>query len=314
MSSLSYPSSRAICLAVLLVSLAGCQTVDRAATKLGLRKPTRRHAFAEMSELPPGEIDAKQKADVQMAVGRSLERQGALDQAINVYREVLRNDDSRADAARRLAVLYDLKGEFENSEEFYRAALSLEPNNAELFCDWGYRCYLRRDFQQAEINLRKAVSLNDGLARAHNNLGLLLGRTGRYDEALREFAKAGCSEADARSNLALALSLEGNTEAALEQYELALQRGPQSNTAREGLVALRAASSGAHSARIASVPTAPQQYGPPPHQSSWPTPPVQQAWAPGGPQQFPAASMQHLPHDPAVAMPPPTYPVTTGMH
>jgi Tfp pilus assembly protein PilF len=299
-------------LTFLFASLAGCQMVDKTVNKLGLRKPPRRPPPAELSELPSGEISAKQKADVQMAVAQSLERQGAVDQAINVYREVVRNDSSRVDALHRLAVLHDGKGEFETSEEFYRAALSQDPNNAELLCDWGYRCYLHRDFQQAEACLRKALSLKNGFARAHNNLGLLLGRTGRCDEALDEFARAGCSEPDARSNLALALSLEGRPEAAREQFELALQGGSTSNAAREGLRALRAADSEARlamQARATAPPYQPSQLTG--YDSFPPVPGSPEVAAAGGPWPSPAGPIQPLPPVRGVLAPP--YPVTAGV-
>ncbi|MHC4403214.1 MAG: tetratricopeptide repeat protein [Planctomycetota bacterium] len=295
-----FPSAAAY-LAFLLSSLAGCQTADKTADKLGLQKPPRQSPLAEFSELPSEAISAEQKADVQMAIAQSLERQGARDQAINAYREVVRNDDSRADALHRLAVLYDGKGDFETSWQFYRTALSQDPNNAELLCDWGYRCYLHRDFQQAEAFLRKAISLKDGFARAHNNLGLLLGRAGRCDEALYEFAKAGCSEADARSNLAIALSLEGRSEAAREQFELAVRGGSTSDAARVGLRALGAAGSQTRSVMRASAPNTPF----PPLQS----PPVVAA---GGPRPNPPGPIQSLPPDWG-APGPSMYPVASGV-
>jgi Flp pilus assembly protein TadD len=234
---------------VLFACLAGCQTGDKTAAKLGFQETPHQPVLREMSELPSRDISPEQKADVQMAIALSLERQGSLEQAINAYREVIRNDESRADAIHRLALLYDGQEDFETAEKFYRSALSLDPNNADLLCDWGYRCYLRRDFKQAEACLRKAISLRNGFARAHNNLGLLLGRTGRCDEALREFARGGCSEADARSNLAVALCLEGKSEEAQEQFELAVTGGSKSEAAQVGLRALRGATSDSPSPR-----------------------------------------------------------------
>jgi tetratricopeptide (TPR) repeat protein len=146
----------------------------------------------------------------------------------------VRNDSSRVDALHRLAVLHDGKGEFETSEEFYRAALSQDPNNAELLCDWGYRCYLHRDFQQAEACLRKALSLKNGFARAHNNLGLLLGRTGRCDEALDEFARAGCSEPGARSEPGRQTGGGARTVRAGPAGWFDVQRSPRGTSCPEG--------------------------------------------------------------------------------
>src|SRR5207249_10438430 len=72
-------------------------------------------------------------------------------------------------------------------------------------------------------------------------LGLLLGRTGRDDDALAEFRKAGCTEADARVNLAFALSLERRWPEARGQYRQALAADASSAPARKGLKELEAA-------------------------------------------------------------------------
>ena len=47
-----------------------------------------------------------------------------------------------------------------------------------------------RRYEEAEASLRSAVRLNRQSARAHYQLGLLLSRLGRKDEADRELAEA----------------------------------------------------------------------------------------------------------------------------
>ena len=67
------------------------------------------------------------------------------------------------------AVLHDRKGDFEAFRNFCRAALAGQPNNAELYCDFGYSCYLQRGWQESEESLRRALALKPDLARAHDN-------------------------------------------------------------------------------------------------------------------------------------------------
>ncbi len=143
-----------------------------------------------------------------MAIARSLDNQGDTEPAIKAYLDVVNKDPRRADAYHRLAVLHDAKGDSESASNFYQIALKKDPKNAELHCDFGYSCYLQRNWSEAEPQLRRAIALNADCARAHTNLGLLLARTGREKEALVEFRKAGCDEAAARSNLGFALTLE----------------------------------------------------------------------------------------------------------
>ncbi len=83
--------------------------------------------------------------------------------------------------------------------------------------------------------MRQALALRPDLTLAHINLGLLLACTGRIDESLVEFARAGCPEADARTNIAFALMLEERWWEAQQQYELALAVDLQSKAAQDGL-------------------------------------------------------------------------------
>src|SRR5262245_31005529 len=65
-------------------------------------------------------LTSRQAADVQVALGRSLEMRGDSEQAMAVYREAVRRDPSRADAYMRMAILCDQQGKFEESAGLYR--------------------------------------------------------------------------------------------------------------------------------------------------------------------------------------------------
>jgi Tfp pilus assembly protein PilF len=186
------------------------------------------------------ELNPAQMADVQVAYGRSLEKRGEQDQALARYFEAVQHDPGRADAWHRLAVLHDRQGKFTESAEMYGKALRLQPGDPDLYCDMGYSLYLQKRWAEAEMNLRQALALRPDHARARTNLGLLLARAGRADEALAEFRKAGCGEADARVNLAFALTLEGRCPEAREHYRQALAADPSSAPARKGLEKLEA--------------------------------------------------------------------------
>jgi Tfp pilus assembly protein PilF len=220
----------------LLASLTGCQTFNGMVASWN--RPS--HApSAVVQDEPAGPLTNKQKADVQIAIARSLENQGDTTHAIKNYLEVVKKDPNRADAYHRLAVLHDAKGDSESARQFYQIALKKDPKNPELCCDFGYSCYLQKNWKEAEPQLRRALALNADCARAHTNLGLLLARTGREDEALVEFGKAGCDEAAARTNLGFALTLAERWPEAKQQFELALKVDPQSKMAKDGLAAIR---------------------------------------------------------------------------
>jgi Tfp pilus assembly protein PilF len=184
---------------------------------------------------PRPKVDNHEAALLQLAVGRALEEQGASDQAAGAYREAIRRDPECGAAYLRLAVVCDAQGKCQEAEDHYAKALTLLPGNADVYCDHGYSLYLRHRYAEAEMNLRQAVVVAPGLARAHNNLGMLLARTGHADDALAEFRLGQCSLADANVNVALAMSLEGDMDQAQAYYHRALAVNPSCEAARTGL-------------------------------------------------------------------------------
>ncbi|MFL5245756.1 MAG: tetratricopeptide repeat protein [Gemmataceae bacterium] len=228
-----------------VIAFTGCQSMSPA---------SRTQAGATFSNDPVKPLKAGQVADIQLGLGHSLEKQGDLEQAMAAYKEALRHDPKCAEAYLRLAILHDRQGQFNESEALYRGALALKPGDTEIFCDRGYSLYLQQCWAQAEMNLRQAIALQPRHNRAHNNLGLVLAHTGRIDECLAEFRKAGCTEADAQSNLAYVLALERHWNDAREHYEYALAMDANSPQAKRGLEELISLVSKANGTRPSSVP------------------------------------------------------------
>lgn len=221
--------------AVLVIGLAWCA---------GCRSP----GGMEMRSPLPGDgpsprvdLNARQMADLQVAYARTLEKRGEVEQAQARYQEAVRQDPQRGDAWLRLAILHDREGRFAESADMYRKALASRPGDPEIYCDVGYSFYLQRRWAEAEMNLRQALALRPNHARAHNNLGLLLARTGRDEEALAQFRQAGGGEADSHANLAFALALEGQWPEAKQHYQAALAADPTAKSAKAGMAKLDAA-------------------------------------------------------------------------
>jgi Flp pilus assembly protein TadD len=221
--------------ALSVAGLAGCQGWQQQQVDSGpLITPVARSQDG-VPKLTPA-----QQADLRYEVARSFERRGDLGQAAAVYQEVVKLDPTRHDACSRLGILHDREGKFSESAVWYKKALALSPGNPDIFCNMGYSLYLQQRWAEAEMNLRQAIALVPDHARAHNNLGLVLAHTGRFDEALREFYKAGCGEADAHINLAFVLTLERRWDDARTQYERALTLAPNHEPAKKGLRELNA--------------------------------------------------------------------------
>jgi Tfp pilus assembly protein PilF len=213
----------AIILAGCILSSAGCQLP-------GVRNIGR--ASLEDRDRP---LSNRQVADVQLTLARSLEQQGKMEQALEAYRTAVEKDPRRTTGYWRMANLLSRMGQFEESEVMYQEALKRQAKNPDLLCDYGYSLYLQRRWAESEERLRQAIALKPTHKRAHNHLGLVLAQAEQSDAALAEFRKAGCTVAEARSNLALVMTLNHRWDDAREQYERALDSDPNSATAQTGL-------------------------------------------------------------------------------
>jgi Flp pilus assembly protein TadD len=213
-----------ILLVWVIIMAPGCQQFPRSGMGFS---PDGAQSAAGSRELRP-----EQKADIQCALAQSAELRGDVDRAIQAYEQAIALDGRGGAAYHRLALLHDKKGQSATAQAFYREALARDPAGAEVYCDYGYSCYLQGQFQEAEASFRQALQLQPDLDRAHNNLALLLGRSGRAEEALYEFAAAGASESEAHVNLAFALLLDGRVDEAAQQLDFASRLGQNSAQAR----------------------------------------------------------------------------------
>jgi Tfp pilus assembly protein PilF len=183
---------------------------------------------AEKEELPAPKVTEQNYARVQLAIGDSLAKEGNFRGAQSAYEAAIRNDPSLAGAYHHLARLQERLGSGDESKALFQRAHELDPNNAEIICDYGYWCYLRNDWKESGRHFQRALQLNPDLKRAHNNLGLLYARTGQPDEALKQFALAGLTEADARANLGFVYL----SERRMPEAKTELRRAAESNSAK----------------------------------------------------------------------------------
>src|SRR5947208_13639688 len=89
------------------------------------------HRGAPPHEVEAAQPGASQAADVQIALGRTLEKRGEEEQARAAYAEAVKRDPKRTDALVRLAVPFDHQGRFRESEQLYQQALAARPRDAD---------------------------------------------------------------------------------------------------------------------------------------------------------------------------------------
>ena len=216
--------TKIVCLFILAAALAsaGCQNGGnplKVGNPFRIKNPfvtKKEHKFDKSSAFSglgfnqgkPKKITEEQKTAIQAAMAGSLEQRGKIEQAIKAYRNIVSRDAQCALAHHRLAVLHDKMGDCKTSREYYHKALEIDPDNAEVHCDLGYSCYLQQRWAEAERSLNRAIEIDPYHSRSHNNLGLLLARTGRERDSLNAFFKAGCSDTEAHANLDFVMTQE----------------------------------------------------------------------------------------------------------
>lgn len=181
--------------------------------------------------------DNSQQLKTQYSVARLQERQGQFVQARQNYEQIAARDPRNVEARHRLAVIHSRLGNLEEADLWFQEALDLDPMNAEIWCDLGYALYLHNDAQAAEEALRQALECNPSHQRAMNNLAMVLGQQGRFDESLAMFRRCG-TDAEAHANLAYLYAQAGRGQKAIEYYSKALDLDPDLQAAKAALVQL----------------------------------------------------------------------------
>ena len=120
-------------------------------------------------------------------------------------------------------------GRLDQAEEIYRELLAADSRNADARHLLGMVAYQRGDCQGAAGHIREAIRMARWVPQFHNNLGLVLQGLGRGEEALASFqeaARLAPAYAEARANLGKALEDQGRYQEAIVSLREALLLKP----------------------------------------------------------------------------------------
>src|SRR4051812_48810050 len=147
--------------------------------------------------------------------GRALLEEGRLNDAIEQLSRATSLDPKLSQAHSLLAVAYDRKGLHDRAEDSYRHAIQVNESDPQALNNLGYSLYLNGNYRAAVDKLKRAARLAPADARILNNLALAQVRIGKYDDAYRNFARAG-GEFQGHSNIAALLVRVGREDRAVE--------------------------------------------------------------------------------------------------
>jgi tetratricopeptide (TPR) repeat protein len=142
--------------------------------------------------------------------------------AKDLYRESLDLEPRFFQAHYNLANLYLLEGDLDSSREAYHRALEIYPECAQIFNNLGIIREKKGEDAEAIRNCKHAISLNPFLPQAYNNLGVLYSKKGDRLNAKESYLKAiniNPGYAEAYYNLGNLHLREGKKEEAEKVFE-----------------------------------------------------------------------------------------------
>jgi Flp pilus assembly protein TadD len=158
--------------------------------------------------------------------GRALLGENRINEAIEELSRAASLDPRLAQAHSLLAVAFERKGLRERARESYERAVEANETDAQALNNLGYSLYAAGNYRAAADKLKRAARLAPSDARILNNLALAQCRLGKFDEAYKNFARAG-GEFAAHTNVAALATRLGREEKAISHLEAARRLRPE---------------------------------------------------------------------------------------
>ena len=168
-----------------------------------------------------------------------MEKQGRLDEAIDLFRQVLRMKPDYYKAWNGLGHAWALKGRYQRACRYFAHAVRLYPDYAEAHGNLAAALTYLGKYDQAVQHYEKALELKqDYLDARRNYAATLLHWLGQPDSAAQQYRQIlalNPRDSQAHCGLGDILLRQGRAQAALVHYRAALRLEPGSTPARKGL-------------------------------------------------------------------------------
>jgi len=135
------------------------------------------------------------------AYGRALADTGNYNQALEVLSRAHTPDQPDWRVLSVQGAVLDQLGRHEEARRYYASALKLAPDEPSVLSNLGLSYALSKDLKHAEETLRSAVSRPGADRRVRQNLALVVGLQGRFEEA-EGIARADLPTEEAKANVA----------------------------------------------------------------------------------------------------------------
>lgn len=139
--------------------------------------------------------------DVLAAYGKALAANGQFEAALDAVRRAQTPEYPDWKLVSAEAAILDQLGQKDEARQLYRKALELKPNEPSVLSNLGMSYVLAGDLRTAETYLRSAAQQPNADSRVRQNLALVVGLQGRFDEA-EKIASQELSPEQAQANVA----------------------------------------------------------------------------------------------------------------
>ena len=156
-------------------------------------------------------------------------RNGAVEQAKSLYRDVLSVDPRNAAAYGNLAVIAAQQGDLAGAERLIRREVELRPNNPASYNNLGLVQQQQGRLADAIAAHSRAIKLKPDYAEAHLAVGNVLKQQGNIDGAMQSYRSAVAAKhdyAEAHNNLGVLLQMQGELDQATAAYGEAIALRP----------------------------------------------------------------------------------------
>ena len=140
-------------------------------------------------------------ADISVAYAKALSAEGRFAQALNVIDAAIRPEQPDWNALSVKGAVLDQSGRNAEARLLYAQALTIAPGEASLEANLGLSFAMTNELTEAEAHLRRAVQMRGATSQIRQNLALVVGLQGRFEECRALFA-AELSADQVESNMA----------------------------------------------------------------------------------------------------------------
>lgn len=127
-------------------------------------------------------------AEVAVEYAKALSAAGQFDQALAVVDRAIDPTAPNWNALLVKGAILDQSGQNVEARKLYQTALKVAPGQPSIHANLGLSYAMTNDLAAAEKELRLAVSLRGANSQVRQNLALVVGLQGRFDEAQKLFA------------------------------------------------------------------------------------------------------------------------------